>query len=159
MDNISPKEVYSSIVQFVCALESSTWNRFYNYLMGNSILILAWATVFASNINPVIVLLVLASICFFGGLSGLFWSATAERGKKFMMVYLELGKKLEENPNLFPKDLSQYKHFTENLRLSETLPKGWGGSYRILKYGPLSFTILYVVLLLASILRYFFIYC
>ena len=67
---ITDKELYPSLVQLRIHADSVTWNRFYNFLMFNSILVLAWATVYAAHPRPIGAWAVLVAFCFFGGLSG-----------------------------------------------------------------------------------------
>ena len=46
------KEVYASLVQMTISAETVSWNRFYNFLMFNTILVLAWATIWVSKDAP-----------------------------------------------------------------------------------------------------------
>lgn len=62
-EEITGKEIYSALVHLIIHAESITWNRFYNYLMGNSILVLAWTMVFASKVESVWVSFVMVLIC------------------------------------------------------------------------------------------------
>jgi hypothetical protein len=72
---VSRGELYSALVQMVNNAESISWNRFYNFLMGNSILVLAWATIYASQDRSTLTSIVLSAICVFGAGSGIVWAA------------------------------------------------------------------------------------
>lgn len=73
---VTAKEIYPVLVQLVIYAESITWNRFYNFLMGNSILILAWATIFVSPCSKGLGgKSVLVAISLLGAASGVAWAA------------------------------------------------------------------------------------
>lgn len=147
------KTVYSALVQLVIHAESITWNRFYNFLMANSILVLAWAVIYVSRSYSPIVTITLLSICILGGLSGPFWAGLGFRGRKFLDVYVKLASNIEADTSLWPNTILQYKPFSKTRDLIRSLPCGWSGSRYILVAAPLAFMILYIVLTVASLTR------
>jgi hypothetical protein len=150
---MSAKEVYAALVELVIHSESISWNRFYNFLMGNSILVLAWATIFANcNCKGSVVNVVLVAICVLGGLSGVAWAALGWRGRTFLHEYLALADRMEGDNTCWPPGLQKYKPFGLTLEVGDTGVQPWARSRPILVVGPLLFTFLYVVLLVASII-------
>ena len=145
-------DAYATLVQLVMHAESITWNRFYNFLMANSILVLAWAVIFASDAHSLMVTHVLIALCLLGGLSGPVFAALGIRGRKFLDEYIRLGSVIEDTA-IWPNALDKCKPLTKTKDLIKTLPYGWSGSRYILKVGPWFFTILYIILVVASLKR------
>lgn len=147
---ISAKEVYLSTLQLVMHSEATTWNRFYNFLMGNSILILAWATIFASKNNSVAAKCVMLAICILGAISGIAWAALGYRGREFVKKNLNIGANMEKDVKIILPELNKYNPLTESEFLRDYLPFPWSGSLFLLTIGPLSVTVLYMVLGIAT---------
>ena len=129
--------------------------------MGNSILVLAWATVYVGttpSMDKCATKLVLYGICALGGVMGPFFACLGRRGRHFLNLYLDQGTKMENDPNYVPKPF----YLTEQLRDGSLKPskpkrKGWFarfkglcGSYFLLQAIPIAFTVLYGLLLYAS---------
>jgi hypothetical protein len=152
---VSTKEIYSGLVQLTIHAETITWNRFNNFLVGNTILVLAWATIFASDNFLNGKTFILAALCILGAISGPFWAALGERGRKFLDEYIDLAVEIEKS-KYFPNQLYKYKQFTITKNKIHTLPYGWAGSRYILRVWPLIFTLLYIVLLIVSLRAYIF---
>ena len=70
---IANKDVYATLTQMIVQVENISWNRFYNFLMGSSILVLAWGTLYASDHKGWYVKLVLVLLCLVGCASGPPW--------------------------------------------------------------------------------------
>jgi hypothetical protein len=153
IETISAKEVYSALVQLVIHAESITWNRFNNFLMGNSILVLAWATIFVSTTDSCMTPFVLSAICILGVLSGPAWAALGTRGRKYLDKYVELAYSMETDSTCWPDELDKHKPFAQTKESRDASRKGWSTSYFLLQAGPWCFTILYIVLLVASLIR------
>lgn len=153
MAKVTPSDSYSALVQFTTHAENTSWNRFYNFLMGNSILVLAWATIYVSDSEGLASNIVLLAICILGLMSGPAWATLGKRARQSLTRYLELGKTLEENADLFPTDLKDFRIFSRVLQIRKDLPGGWSGSYYILQAAPWAFAVLYFVLFAASVLR------
>ena len=149
---MTAKELYPSLVQMIIHAESVTWNRFYNFLMFNTILVLSWSTIWVSNCSPQGKTVVLATICIVGGVSGVFWSALGYRGRKFLSEYMGMAEKLEADPATWEKEIHGCKLATRTTVLRDSLCYPWSGSKMILIYGPLAFTVIYVVMLVVSFL-------
>ena len=152
METTSAKDVYSALVQLVIHAESITWNRFNNFLMGNSILVLAWATVFVSTTHSCMTTFVLSAICILGVLSGPAWAALGARGRKYHDKYVALASNMETDSTCWPGELDKHKPFAQTEDIRGTLPNRWSTSYFLLQAGPWCFAILYIVLLVASLI-------
>lgn len=149
---VSAREAYPALVQLVIHAESITWNRFYNFLMANSILVLAWATVFASPGNDRIgSRVVLAAICVLGGASGIAWAGLAVRGRRFLFAFVSLGQSMEADPVHWAATLPAVKPLSIAADLRDTQAFRWAGSLYLLVCGSLAFTLLYSVMLVVSV--------
>lgn len=148
---ISEKEIYAADVQLVIHAEQITWNRFYNFLTANSILVLAWATIYSAN-EPKYYKWILSSISIIGTLSGILWAGLSHRGSKYLDTYLKIGQKIENDPG-WPTALS-YKLFSLTSETAKELRCfNWASSKPILIGGSVSFTVLHIFLLLMALIR------
>jgi len=152
MEKITVKEIYNTLVQMMIQSESISWNRFYNFLMGNSILILAWATIFISQKKSPWGNIVMVSICLLGAISSPFYAVLGKRGRDFLEHYVKQLIKIEDSQSNWPSDFDKLKIFKMNLELRDTLPGRIAGSYYILQAVPYGFSFLYFLMFLASFL-------
>ncbi len=148
---MSSKELYPSLVQMIIHAENITWNRFYNFLVFNTILVLSWTTVWTATNAPQSRPVVLVSICILGSLSGIFWAALGYRGRAFLSEFMNMAKEFEADSSVWPKDLEKYKHATKAIELRDSLCYSWAGSRVLLIGGPLIFTVIYGILLVVSL--------
>jgi len=148
---MTAKELYPSLVQMIIHAENITWNRFYNFLMFNTILVLSWATLWTAASSSQSRLVVLIAICILGSISGIFWAALGYRGRAFLSEYMNIAKELEADPAVWAEDLEKYRQVTKALTLRDSLCYSWAGSRVLLIGGPLTFTVLYVVMLVVSL--------
>ena len=146
---VTPKDVYPSFIQLIIHAETISWTRFYHYLVFNTILILAWATIYSAPGDPPrLKVAVTAAVCFIGALSGVFWALLGARGRKFLRKYIGVTKEFEADLACWPAALEKY-------RLG-TLTREWGknggsrSGYFVIG-GPVVFTLLYLFLLYVSI--------
>ena len=154
------KEVYKSFVDLAMHAENVTWNRFSNFLLFNSILILSWATVWGNSLLESRIVF-LAAICFLGAVSGIVWAVHGYRGRTAVYTFLNMAKEFENSKeienglSLWPKELKKYKPATEAARLRDSFASKWAGSRTLVVGWPLLFTGLYAVML-AITLGWFF---
>src|SRR5207244_552336 len=105
---------YPALIQLVVHAESISWNRLYNFLMGNSILVLAWATIYASNQDSVPTRLVLSAICVLGGLSGIAWADLGKRTRKHLDQHFDQAREIEKSPTAWePGVADEHKPFRQ----------------------------------------------
>ena len=148
---MSPRELYSVVVQLYTHFENITWGRFYNFLMANTILILAWATLFASDSSEKFVFrFLLCMISFFGGATGAYWGALGYRGRQFVDKFSDIAEQLE---NDWPNELKAQKPLATVRAMRDDLAYGWAGSSFILPYVPVGFSVLYLVLFVSALIR------
>jgi hypothetical protein len=84
---ICRRDLHAALIQMVIHAESISWNRFYNFLMGNSILVLAWATIYGSQDRSILSSIVLSAICVFGASSGVAWAELGKRSRKHVEIH------------------------------------------------------------------------
>ncbi len=151
-NELSAKEIYSDLVQLVKHSELLRWNRFHNYLMINSILVVAWAIIYVSEQCSPIKIFVLIGICILGGISGIVWSGLGYRSCKFHNRFLKMAKELENKHITFPKKLNEkYKIMNETDEMRESLKYKIFSSWNILRIGPCCFTVFYILLLFVNL--------
>ena len=152
MDN---KELYILLHPHIQHAENVSWNRFNNYLLFNSIMLLAWVSLYTKEPLDPREVLVLATIPVLGIISGVFWAGLGYRGRKFLNTFIDLGTILEESmvqSDNWPNDKVKPCKSIKDMRDS-TLPCKWAGSFFILVYGPTLFSLLYVLLFIVSVCR------
>jgi hypothetical protein len=142
-------ELYSALVQLLTGAEATRWNRFYNYLTANSLLVLAWATLYDVPLNtPKTAVLVAISVI--GSAGGLAWAMLGYRSTRFHDAYMRLGKHMEMQ-TVGGVANRQCAPLSVSLQIRDSAPFGFlGSSYYILTVGPLVLAGLYVLLLAAS---------
>ena len=146
---MTPNELYPSLVQMILHAENVSWNRFYNFLVFNTILVLAWAAVWVSTpAQPKTVFLI--TICVLGGISGIFWAALGYRGRAFLYEYTKMAAAIEADPAVWTQELEKYKPATRTVELRDSLCYSWAGSRGVLIGGPLVFTVFYGIMLFVS---------
>jgi len=149
MDKITVKEIYNNLVQLVIHAESVIWDRFNSYIVGNSILTLAWVTIFESNIKLKFLLVL---ICIFGIIASVVFAILGYRGKAFLNRYLEVGSFIEADPQCWPGELNQkYKPLTETKSFRDNLNIPWCGGRSVVVFGPIIFVIFYISLLFIAL--------
>jgi len=93
---IEDKDRYAAIIQLIVVAETTSWNRFYNFLMFASVLIVAWAAIYSQSTPPKGATFIMASISVFGFISGFAWGGLGWRGRAMQKIFVDEGKKLEE---------------------------------------------------------------
>ncbi len=147
---LSKDDHYRTCLQLLDLAESTSWNRFYNFLMCNSILVLAWATLYAQDQPPWPTRVVLALIATLGGVSGVLWAALGKCGREITTAHVNQAHKLEPEC-LDPSTPDELRPIGEAKRIRLNHPK-WASSTCLLQAGPWGFTVLCAVLFVASLL-------
>ena len=148
---IAPNILYPSLVQLVIHAETINWNRFYNFLMSNSILILAWATIYAQQL-PDFATTVLVVISVLGLVSCIAAAALGWRGTGYLEKYVDLGVRIEADEECWGTNLAdEYKLLTITEQYGKDASCCWARSRYLLRLGPVAFLIFYVFLLCVSI--------
>jgi hypothetical protein len=148
---VSRGELYAALVQMVNNAESISWNRFYNFLMGNSILVLAWATIYASQDRSTLTSIVLSAICLFGASSGIVWAALGKRSREYVETYFKQAIDLEQDLKTWDEAgiSNSWKPFSATQTIRQKA-SSFSTSVFVLTWMPLAFSALYLLLFVAS---------
>lgn len=139
MSDEQKDKVYQLLPTLINNAESISWNRFNNFLIFNSIHILAWVAIYTKQ-NPPYILL--SAISVFGLIGCFVWCALGLRGRKNVNLFLKMGKDIES---------SDPKPFTEAIKLRDMQPFSWSGSIYVITLTPLLIAMFYALLLWMSI--------
>jgi len=138
---------YSAVTQHWTQAGQVRWTLLYNFLMASTILLLAWATLFAPLSSAPSRKFVLVLLCVAGLALSIVWVGLGLRGCKFVDGYFKLGLRLEEligDTGLFPF------HSAQRTRDRIKRPVSMAQTETALVVVPLLFGIVYVILLLLS---------
>jgi hypothetical protein len=151
------KELYPSLIQMIIQAENITWSRFNNFLMFNTILVLAWSTIYAADPSlqhsqkwP------LGAFCLIGVLSGVSWAFLGYRGRAYLKKYLEIAEAFENDHHVWGNELNKedYKLAKTTSALTVELNNcvclKLGSSKCLLTIIPAAFSILYLFLIYVS---------
>jgi hypothetical protein len=148
---VTQKEVYPSLINLIIHAETISWSRFYNFLVFNTILILAWATIYVKAPPPYLAGYVMAVLCFLGALSSIFWFGLGVRGREFLQNYIDLAKNFESDSKCWSNELEPYKLGTQTNEWGKKIPCQWAISKYLVAGGALALFFFYVFLFHISI--------
>jgi hypothetical protein len=135
---------YSSIVQLVIHAENISWNRFNNFLLTDSVLVIAWATIYSSGQNYCASRAIQYLICLLGVFFSISWAMLAWRSRDYVDMYFNLGRRLENGADISKIKLFQRPSCAQpyNLKLI---------SSRFLTTAtPIFFAVLYLVMIVVT---------
>lgn len=149
----SPEEqrlrvAYEAATKHWIHAEETRWTLLYNYFMGSSILLIAWATIFTSHSTGRTPLLAALASC--GCVVSVLWIFLANRASGFVQMYSRLGEDLETSlakktnaePN-FPSPFIKATKYRDELSGISRLFT----SSRAVVVVPALFAILYLILI------------
>ena len=128
--------------------EQMRWTILYNFLVGNTILLVAWATLFVGllqNRGSLGLKVVLIVSCALGILGGVAWALLESRANGFAERFFNLGVDLEKH---MPKPSDLVGPF---VAMAQHRAKGMIKTHVVLVVVPVVFAALYVALLVISI--------
>jgi hypothetical protein len=140
---VTQREVHLSLINLIIHAETISWSRFYNFLMFNTILILAWATIYVKAPPPYLAGYVMAILCVLGALSGIFWFGLGVRGREFLENYIDLAKKFESDPKCWSNELEPYKLGTQTSEWNKKIRYKWASSKYLVAGGALALVFFY----------------
>ncbi len=151
---IGYKEAYDIYFRLVVHSESISWQRFHYLLVINSILILAWVTLFKGDATPLnmVAKLVMSGILFIGILTNLAWAGLGDRGRKYLDAYKEKAKRIEQ-------DCDKQKWWEDDIEITDRpfqihlQPATGTSSNFLLGKGPYFFMVLFIGLVIATWLK------
>jgi protein-S-isoprenylcysteine O-methyltransferase Ste14 len=79
--------VYQVTSQHWAHAEQIRWTLLYNLLVANTILLLAWAAIFATTVRPPGARVILVGLCVVGLLVSLLWVFLERRANGFSLMY------------------------------------------------------------------------
>jgi hypothetical protein len=150
---IANKDVYATLTQMIVQVENISWNRFYNFLMGSSILVLAWGTLYASDHKGWYVKLVLVLLCLVGCASGPPWAKMGVRARNHLEVLFEMACALESHHAVWEPDVRMSDRPFSAIAPARKEAEWYSKNVFILRAVPWAFSILNLSMLLASIVR------
>jgi ADP-ribose pyrophosphatase YjhB (NUDIX family) len=142
--------LYQAASQHWAHAEQIRWTLLYNYLMASTILLLAWATVFASSSSHPKVQVVFAAA---GAALSALWVALGARATAFVSMYTETGRSLEPSPEPLAGEVARVGPFAAAARhrSSMTGVGRFAPSHLVLWFVPTLFLVVYLGLLYLSI--------
>lgn len=138
---------YGSIVQLVIHAENISWNRFNNFLIAASVLVIAWATIYSSGQDSCASRVIQSFICLLGFFCGFAWARLGCRSRDYLDMYFELGEEIEKG-----KDESEIKLFQ---RPTDIRPNRfiYSSSRFLLMAVPIAFALLYLAMFVVTWLK------
>ena len=148
---IGYNEVYESYRELVVQSENVSWSRFENFLVINSILVLAWATLFVEkngSLKEIITSakIVMTTISIFGAITGVAWSNLGQRSRSYLNRYRDKAKAIEEHHD--KKDWWEDGiPITDRPFQIHLPPKCYSSSTILLIWIPLIFSVMHLILI------------
>lgn len=143
------RALYQAAGQHWAHSEQIRWTLLYNYLMASTILLLAWAAVFAAGSTAAARKTMLVLLAIAGVVISALWFGLAARANSFVQAYAKLSLELE--------NIISCGEITGPFRLRDThKPEGlgnWVQTWFVLRAVPLIFALLYTVLVWISVYR------
>ncbi len=90
-------DIYGSYRDLVMQSENLSWSRFQNLLIINSILVVAWATLFDAKHAHLWAKVVMTAISVLGILTGVTWADLGKRGRQYLDLYKVKLRAIEEH--------------------------------------------------------------
>ncbi len=146
---ITNKDLYVTLTQLIVHAETISWNRLYNFFMGNTILVLAWATIYASTQAGVLTNLTLSAICVLGGAFGPSWAKLGVRTREHLEAYFTQALALDNNPSAWDANAGSQRPFVASAAIRDRA-EWYSKNVVFLRTIPLAFTALYILMLIAS---------
>jgi len=148
---IGYNDVYESYREFVVQSENISWSRFGNFLVINSILVLAWVMIFVEkncSLKEIITSakIVMTTISIFGALSGIAWSDLGQRSRSYLDRYRDKAKAIEEHYD--KEDWWEVGiPITDRPFQIHLTPKWYSSSATLLTWMPLIFSVMHLILI------------
>ena len=146
--DVRESQVYDVLASLVMHSEQVRWTRLSNLLVVNSILVVAWAAVFAGTSGFPYKPFLLTLLCLPGTVFGVLWAFLGSRSSKYLD---DFHNKAEELENGFPEQQARPFQLSEETR--KTVRKGSGRfttSKWIVTWIPVIFSLLFLGLGVAS---------
>lgn len=146
-DRDDARTIYTAGSSHWIHADQMRWTILYNFLVGNTILLVAWSTLFAALLqkpSSLGVRIVLIGLCLVGLIGSLVWFLLEGRANRFSEKYFQAGLRLERQ--LQPGDLKGPFATNEQERT-----QGRVKTHVVVIAVPLTFALIYVGLLLVGV--------
>lgn len=147
MDPKNTPDIYGAVVQFVIHAENISWNRFNNFLLAASVLVIAWATLYSQASDSCGSRVIQSLICLLGILCGIAWAFLGARSRDYLDKYIDQGSEMEKG-----YDKSAIKLFPDppGTRPNQFI---YSSSRFLLTAVPIAFVVLYLAMLFVTLLK------
>jgi hypothetical protein len=146
---IGYEHLYRSYHELLLHSENVTWGRFQNLLIINSVLVVAWATLFQEKDAHLFAKIVMTCIAALGVLTGIAWADLGRRGRQYLESYKAKLKAIEEHHD--KKDWwVEGTTITDRPYQIDVPTSRFSSSRTLLVWTPLLFAGVSVVLLIAT---------
>jgi hypothetical protein len=142
--------IYDSYRELVIHSENISWSRFNNLLVINSILVVAWATLFSQG-TSISAQVVMTAISFLGIFTGIAWGDLGKRSRRYIDRYKEKLRAIEEHHDKagwWENDIPI--PITDRPFQIQVAPKCFSSSTFLLIWTPRFFALMNAVLLFAT---------
>lgn len=142
--------VYAAASEQWIHAEQMRWTILYNFLVGNTILLVAWSTLFAAlvpNVHSVGLKVVLIGFSIIGIAGSVVWAFLELRSNRFAERYFAAGLELEQL--LTPKEGEPLGPF--GIAAKHRSQGGLVKTHRVVVTVPIVFAAIYLALLIVSI--------
>jgi hypothetical protein len=140
-------QTYMATVQLIMHAENTSWNRISSFLIANSILMLAWASIFISS-NPTDKGAILIAMSTAGLVFSLAWAPFGTRGRRYLAKFLEIATVLEKKRrHARPITEVNRLEFQQTFHSLEKFCRSW----HLVVIVPLTFAGVFYLLLLKSV--------
>jgi hypothetical protein len=147
---IGHETIYDSFRELVIHSENVSWNRFQNLLIINSVLVVAWATLFGSPSAALFsAKIAMSAISLFGMFIGVAWAFLGKRSRQYLDHYKDKLSAIEnhhDKASWWDKDIP----ITDRPFQFQVAPNFFSSSKCLLFWTPLAFSLLNAILLFAT---------
>ena len=146
---IGKGDIYKIYNDLVVHSETISWNRFANFLVISSILVLSWVTVFSKIDHSLWSKIVMSGISVFGILAGLVGADLGARGRTYLDQYKNKAIAIETH-------CDKQGWWEEGIEITDRpfqvniAPKLWSSSQALLVWVPVLFSLLHVLLIVVT---------
>ena len=148
---ITNYQIYKVLISQLNFSEQIRWTRFNNFLVVNSILVIAWVTVFSILAGTLeFKSLILSLLCILGIILGVLWAFLGSRSSKYLDKYYEWIIDVEKDKN-FINEIKPFTVIDKDIRktIAES-PLKITSSKWLVTWIPIAFSLLFIILLFIS---------
>jgi hypothetical protein len=150
------RTVYSAASDHWIHAEQMRWTILYNFLVGNTILLVAWSTLYSALLqkSSLGVRIVLIGLCVAGFFGSVVWVFLEQRANRFTEQYFQAGLSLEQQLRYLPMSEASPVENARGPFAANDQHRAAGGAIKthvVVIVVPTAFALIYVLLLVVSI--------